>query len=174
MAMCRALGARGRAWRFGLRGQERWTRFPDQQLTAIPPATACSAASTPSCSQPGRAPSSRVWPGAQLGPGGQSYCKRPGRPQAWLLPAGQHCRHLPLPSLAGQRRLLRPSSIRNVTLVAEGGGPQALPSPGSSQAPSPGQPGDQGGMGLSQGCPAAMAGGVAALLAGSPVELPGP
>lgn len=94
------------------------TRFPGQRLTHQP-AGPCwsavySAASTPPPA-PGQAPAllpppPQPWPGAQLGPGGQSYCKRPGRPEAWTLPAGRSLRHLPLPGSASQGRALRPPS----------------------------------------------------------------
>lgn len=90
------------------------THFPGQQLTGQPtrPSMACSAASTPFSPGPGPGsllpPPPQPWPGAQMGPGGLSYCKRPGRPKAWTLPAGHSHRHLPLPGSAGQGRILRP------------------------------------------------------------------
>ena len=73
--------------------------------------TAYSAAYSNPPRAPGQAPapsSSQPWPGAQLGPGGQSYCKRPGRPKVWTLPAGHSRRHLPLPGSASLGRVLRP------------------------------------------------------------------
>lgn len=77
------------------------TRFPGQQLTSQPASQPWPALLLPLPPAPGRAqiPPPRLWPGAQLGPGGQSYCKRPGRPQGWTLPAGPSHRHLPLPGL---------------------------------------------------------------------------
>lgn len=93
--------------------QGRWDTFP-RSATDQPacPSTAYSAASNPPPA-PGQAPapsSPQPWPGAQLGPGGQSYCKRPGRPKLWTLPAGRGRRHLPLPGSASQGRVLRPPS----------------------------------------------------------------
>lgn len=75
-------------------------------------------------------PPPQPWPGAQPGPGGQSYCKRPGRPKAWTLPAGQSCCRLPLPGSASRGRVLRPPSCQQATPMAEGGvteETQALP-----------------------------------------------
>lgn len=115
--------------------QERWDTFPR------------SAADQPACRPwpplllppppaPGQAPapsSPKPWPGAQLGPGGQSYCKRPGRPEARTLPAGQSRRHLPLPGSAGRGRVPRPRPSQQATPGAEGWGSektQALPRAG--------------------------------------------
>lgn len=121
--------------------QERWDTFPrsaaDQPARRPRPP---SAVSTPSCPRPGPGslPPAKPWPGAQLGPGGPSYCKRPGRPEAWTLPAGHSCRHLPLPGSASQGRLPRPPPSQQATPVAEGGGgekTQALPSAGLHPQP---------------------------------------
>lgn len=97
------------------------TRFPGQQLTSRPASQPWPTLPLPLPPAPGQAqiPPLRLWPGAQLGPGGQSYCKRPGRPQAWTLPAGYSHRHLPLPGLASQGRALRPPPSQRVTLMAE-------------------------------------------------------
>lgn len=85
--------------------QERWDMFPwsaADQPAGRPASQPWPALLLPLPPAPGQAqlPPPRPWPGAQLGPGGQSYCKRPGRPQAWTLPAGHGHRHLPLPGLA--------------------------------------------------------------------------
>lgn len=111
--------------------QERGTGLPGQRQ-ARQPAGPCSrwsmvypAASSPPPA-PGQAPAwlpppPQPWPGAQPGPGGQSYCKRPGRPEAWTLPAGRSRRHLPLPGSAGRGRALRPPPGTQAAPGAEGG-----------------------------------------------------
>lgn len=124
--------------------QQRWDTFP--RSVTDPPACwsmlvhglfCCFHPSSSPRPGPGSAPSSphpppQPWPGAQLGPGGQSYCKRPGRPQAWTLPAGRGRRHLPLPGSSSQGRILRPPSSKQAAPMAERGGrekTQALPRP---------------------------------------------
>lgn len=119
--------------------QERWDTVPrstadrpgqpaiHSPLLLLPPPPAPGQAPAPSSPKP--------WPGAQLGPGGQSYCKRPGRTEAWTLPAGHSCRHLPLP---GQGRVPRPPPSQQATPMAEGGGgekTQALPRAGLRPQP---------------------------------------
>ena len=78
------------------------------------------------------------WPGAQLGPGGQSYCKRPGRTEAWTLPAGLSAatsHYLARPAREGYRD---PHPANRRPPVADGGGgekTQALPRAGLRAEP---------------------------------------
>lgn len=113
--------------------QERWDTFPRSAADwpAAVPGPFYSFQPLPPQARPGLPPPHpQPWPGAQPGPGGQSYCKRPGRPEAWTLPAGQGCCRLPLPGSASLGRVLRPPSCQQATPMAEGGvteETQALP-----------------------------------------------
>lgn len=122
--------------------QERWDTFPRSTadrpgqpavhgpLLRLPPPPAPGQAPAPSSPKP--------WPGAQLGPGGQSYCKRPGRTEAWTLPAGLSAatsHYLARPAREGYRD---PHPANRRPPVADGGGgekTQALPRAGLCPEP---------------------------------------
>ena len=122
--------------------QERWDTFPRSTadrpgqsavhgpLLWLPPPPAPGQAPAPSSPKP--------WPGAQLGPGGQSYCKPPGRTEAWTLPAGLSAatsHYLARPAREGYRD---PHPANRRPPMADGGGgekTQALPRAGLRPQP---------------------------------------